>query len=524
MGASSCGPGEGSSHCPAVSSTSRASASHEVNTGDARLTPAVRGLVKGGGSDSEPEVVDVLCPGGPFTCFICIETKTAEERFLPHRCAVLPEKLCCKQCYSGWVESQIDSESADIRCCHCDKRLTSQQLSRLVDAEHWQKYCDTALMLLLRRDRNFIWCSKCAGGGWVDPSQPSSKCGWNCPECSTSFVYCPHCRREHGSLTCKRFQQLRHEVLQGQRAAGEKQSEGLVAQSSKMCPSCKMPIQKDGGCNFMDCPNCRRHFCWSCGHVLKASHQQHKCDMGFETSQVVHRTPNGMACVELTRMFANVLDLDGLELLNVDGDDDLASLREMLVPGLTEEPRSPLFVGPSACDGEIILRLSFNFQKSIAWEITHIMLRADHPPAPSCLPPRSVSLLPNVEAVSFNDFDDPTVLTVDLQEGARGSLLLPLEQFRTKGTFRGVTSLAMRLSIKSLREQTDPESANGEDDAQVFLNDLAIFGLPGASKRANTQRGSMYDERANLIVSPVLKSRWGEQVVEDTADDQAPHT
>ena len=22
---------------------------------------------------------------------------------------------------------------------------------------------------------------------------------------------------------------------------------------------------EDGGCNYMDCPNCRRHFCWSCG-------------------------------------------------------------------------------------------------------------------------------------------------------------------------------------------------------------------------------------------------------------------
>ncbi|CAE8716232.1 unnamed protein product, partial [Polarella glacialis] len=105
---------------------------------------------------------------------------------------------------------------------------------------------------------------------------------------------------DHGSLHCKKFQRLRHEVISGKAAIGEKESEGMVQRSSKSCPSCQMPIQKDGGCNFMDCPNCRRHFCWSCGRILKGSHQAHTCDAGFEGSQVVAQTPQGRPCVELT--------------------------------------------------------------------------------------------------------------------------------------------------------------------------------------------------------------------------------
>ena len=99
--------------------------------------------------------------------------------------------------------------------------------------------------------------------------------------------------------------------------------------------SCEL---QDGGCNYMDCPNCRRHFCWSCGpglksltstssrrgQIMKASHQdcatcgprsaapgaRLRCglrSLGGSVHrvavrrQVVGKTSGGRACVELTR-------------------------------------------------------------------------------------------------------------------------------------------------------------------------------------------------------------------------------
>lgn len=456
---------------------------------------------------AETHVVETApCSEGPFTCFICVETKGADERFLPHQCSVTPERLCCKPCYVAWIESQIDAEAASVKCCHCDLQLEANELAWLVDPDHMAKYSDVRLQRLLKQDPSFIWCSKCTGGGWVDPSQPTSKCGWVCPVCSNSFVYCRFCRREHGSLTCKRFQQLRHEIAAGRAAGKDKASEGLVQRNSKMCPSCRMPIQKDGGCNFMDCPNCRRHFCWSCGRVLKDSHQSHDCDAGFEGSEVISRTPSGQACVELTRLFTNVLDIDNIEVMNTD-EVDLADLRDMLVPGLSPEPRAPLFVGPSSCDGELLVRLPFNFRKAMNWELTHILVQATHPPAPHSCPPRSVALLPNVTSAQFNDFDDPSITAIDTLDMGSGIFLVPLEQFRCKGTFRRVTSLALRFSALS---SPSPEDAN--PDIQVYFNGLALFGLPGENASgAGHGRNSMMDERANLIVSPVLgRKRWGE--------------
>lgn len=480
--------------------------------------PFPGGFSEGGSTSSRaPELKEqwqkdldefIPCPGGPFTCSICTEAKDAAERFLPHRCSGTVEAMCCRPCFVAWVESQIDADSAAIKCCHCDLDLKPASIARLVDAARWQRYCDTALQRLLKRDPAFIWCSRCSSGGWVRTDQPMSKCGWTCPECSNGFVYCPHCRRDHGSLPCKRFQHLRYEVYVGKKATAEKESEGLVQRNSKTCPSCKMPIQKAGGCNFMDCPNCRRHFCWSCGKILKGSHQSHNCDAGFEGSAVVAKTPLGRPAVELTRLFTNVIDLDSVELLNAD-EEDLADLRDILVPGLTHEARSPLFVGPSHCDGELIVRIPFNFQKAISWELTHILIKATHPPSPGCRAPRSIALLANAPNATFTDFDDPSCV-VRLQDDGKGALLAPLEQFRTKGTFKRVTCLCLRFSSSSL-DGDDGE----EQDLQVFFNDLALFGVPsdvGAPTAPRRYRGT----EADLIVSPVLnRRRWGEEVADE---------
>lgn len=480
----------------------------------------------------EPPVFGVAGPGPAFVCFICTEAKAAQERFLPHRCAVLPESMCCRPCFVEWVKSQIDNDAAEIKCCHCDLTLEPRSLLRLVSREYWDRYADTAAIRTLRRDASFIWCPKCSSGGWVDTTQPTSKCGWSCPECSGEFVYCPHCRRAHGSLTCKRFQQLRREVMEAQKgrdASQSRQSAGVVQRSSKMCPSCKMPIQKEGGCNFMDCPNCRRHFCWSCGRILRGSHQAHQCDAGFEGSSVISMTPGGQPCVELTRLFTNVIDVENIELFNVHTD-DLLELHEMLVPGLTEEPRSPLFIGPSDVDGEVLLRLPFNFQQAISWEITHVVVRASHPPAPGCRAPRSLGLVANVPSATFSDFEEPTTVVVPFEPGANGTLVANLEHFRARGTFRRLTCLALRLSVAAapyardgdaMVVVDDVEDVESSDDAQVFFNSLALFGLPGdRAASLGGRRAAMFDQRADLIVSPELgRRRWGEEAA---ADEKEP--
>ena len=43
-----------------------------------------------------------------------------------------------------------------------------------------------------------------------------------------------------------------------------KASDIWVARNTKKCPSCKSPVNKNGGCNHMTCGICRHEFCWLC--------------------------------------------------------------------------------------------------------------------------------------------------------------------------------------------------------------------------------------------------------------------
>ncbi|KAK5983118.1 RBR-type E3 ubiquitin transferase [Trichostrongylus colubriformis] len=44
---------------------------------------------------------------------------------------------------------------------------------------------------------------------------------------------------------------------------------------SKRCPQCKIPIQRQSGCNMMVCSMCDTHFCWNCDAILGRNPYKH---------------------------------------------------------------------------------------------------------------------------------------------------------------------------------------------------------------------------------------------------------
>lgn len=232
---------------------------------------------------------------------------------------------------------------------------------------------------------------------------------------------------------------------------------------------------------------------------MKGSHQSHDCDAGFETSEIATKTPTGRPCLELTKIFVNVLDLDHVEVLNAPTE-DAGSFKQMLVPGISQDlNRQVHFVGPSECDGEMILKVPFSFPKALSWEITHVIFGANYPPAPGAMPPVRIQVLANRPDASFDDFHDGNAANVNLVKGeAAGTLIASLESFRSKGTFRRVTYLTLRISVAE------------EEDGEVFFNNLCIFGLPSDSESMPTHRNR--GGEADLIVNPMLKAaNWGKE-------------
>ena len=87
--------------------------------------------------------------------------------------------------------------------------------------------------------------------------------------CLTSDVPCPErdCRVYFSpSIVCDvllnyRSEHLLEDYLREQQWQGK--SEEWIERFAKHCPTCQVPIEKNGGCDEMVCIRCRRHFYWS---------------------------------------------------------------------------------------------------------------------------------------------------------------------------------------------------------------------------------------------------------------------
>jgi len=74
-----------------------------------------------------------------------------------------------------------------------------------------------------------------------------------CPSCNAS--YCANCLIKHSAINCDqaRIQHRSNDIIT---------SEEWIASNTKQCPSCKKPIEKNGGCDHMTC-TCHTEFNWT---------------------------------------------------------------------------------------------------------------------------------------------------------------------------------------------------------------------------------------------------------------------
>ncbi|XP_048391634.1 E3 ubiquitin-protein ligase parkin isoform X2 [Stegostoma tigrinum] len=89
------------------------------------------------------------------------------------------------------------------------------------------------------------------------------------------FVFCRECKEEYHEDECKGLCLREYiETNQGyvinqqaaQRALWDKASRQAIKETTKPCPKCQVPVEKNGGCMHMKCPrsSCLFEWCWLC--------------------------------------------------------------------------------------------------------------------------------------------------------------------------------------------------------------------------------------------------------------------
>lgn len=102
-----------------------------------------------------------------------------------------------------------------------------------------------------------------------------------CKNCLVSF--CFRCGADyHAPTSCETI----HKWLT--KCADDSETANYISAHTKDCPKCHACIEKNGGCNHMQCVKCKHHFCWMCfGDWKTHGTEYYECSRYKESPSVV---------------------------------------------------------------------------------------------------------------------------------------------------------------------------------------------------------------------------------------------
>ena len=93
----------------------------------------------------------------------------------------------------------------------------------------------------------------------VDMTSRDDGVRFRCCQCSAVTCTACHVQYHDDYDTCAAYQATHRDDNDGFNAWISEDSANRA-----LCPSCKTPMEKDGGCNHMYCTACHAHTCWTC--------------------------------------------------------------------------------------------------------------------------------------------------------------------------------------------------------------------------------------------------------------------
>jgi len=168
------------------------------------------------------------------------------------------------ECMAKYFSSQIqEGKVLGMQCPipNCTYEPQMFEVKYALSGPILEKYDTFLVDAHLKSDPNSRWCPqpKC-GVGMIGDMKDSKNPMLQCPKCK--FRFCFNCKTDefHTGSTCEDFQEWKK--LNGK-------ADVLFSEWSqkyvKICPKCRVPIEKNGGCDHMTCRSCKYEFYWSSG-------------------------------------------------------------------------------------------------------------------------------------------------------------------------------------------------------------------------------------------------------------------
>ncbi|ELP89105.1 ariadne RING finger, putative, partial [Entamoeba invadens IP1] len=186
-----------------------------------------------------------------FNCEICYEDKPYSDTYV-NKCG----HRFCKSCIRDSIKEQKTNTRRKVHCpqhgCSQVIEISDINLYDLVDDKQLINEYTERLNKKMFEEQTIL-CPKCHNSLLSLNSTVNAQC----PLCKHEF--CKKCLCVcHPGKTCEEWKKQVDDDNENMRKTTE-----WIKQNTKICPKCKNPIRKNGGCNHMTC-SCGHQFCWLC--------------------------------------------------------------------------------------------------------------------------------------------------------------------------------------------------------------------------------------------------------------------
>ncbi|KAH9402852.1 E3 ubiquitin-protein ligase arih1 [Tyrophagus putrescentiae] len=204
----------------------------------------------------------------------------------------------CKSCWVAYLTTKIMEEGVgpSISCAdhQCDILVDDETVLELItDKAVIRRYKQLITNNFVECNRLVRWCPKPACGHVVKVEH----CAFKQVQCVCKAVFCFACGADwHYPLRCDLMTKWQ------KKCSDDSETFNWIAANTKDCPQCKMPIEKNGGCNHMWCrnPSCKFEFCWLCLGDWR-NHGYNPCNRYSETEANQAKTAQDRARAVLQR-------------------------------------------------------------------------------------------------------------------------------------------------------------------------------------------------------------------------------
>ncbi|XP_062900179.1 ankyrin repeat and IBR domain-containing protein 1 isoform X3 [Mobula hypostoma] len=192
----------------------------------------------------------------------------------------------CRGCWEGFLNIKIqEGEAHNIICpaFDCFQLVPVDIIENLVSREMDKRYLQFDIKAFVENNPVIKWCPTpgceravrltCQRSGSTMDQLNFPLLSAPAVDCGKGHLFCWECLGEaHEPCDCQTWKnwlqkitEMKPEELAGVNEAFEDAANCLwLLSNSKPCANCKSPIQKNEGCNHMQCAKCKYDFCWIC--------------------------------------------------------------------------------------------------------------------------------------------------------------------------------------------------------------------------------------------------------------------